>query len=466
MDPVRKLQTNILSTNKLGEESPSGLSNGAEQKNGKAWVVSVSMGYGHQRTAYPLRHLAPDDQIINANDYEGIPQSDRRIWETNRQFYEFISNFKRIPLIGDFFFGIFDKFQKILSYYPKRDLSKPNLLLKQLFSTIKKGWGRHLIEKLVKSRKEKPLPLITTFFTPAFMAEFFNYPGNIYCVICDADISRSWVSLNPQQSRIKYFAPNHRVVYRLGLYGVKKENIFLTGYPLPKENLGSQKLEILKDDFGHRLLNLDPRGIYCKQYSPLIKNYVGDLPLKTNHPLTIMFAIGGAGAQKEIAISVVKSLSKKIKTEKVKIILVAGIKTFVKEFFLKKIEDLGLKNSEGIEILYAEKINEYFKKFNEALRTTDVLWTKPSELSFYTSLGIPIIISPSIGSQEDFNREWLLRHNSGIPQENPNYTDEWLFDYLSVGWLANAAMHGFIETEKHGIFNIEKIIEKNELVNH
>ncbi len=433
-----------------------------KEKNSKAWVVSVNMGYGHQRTAYPLAHLAPEGKVINANDYERILDSDRITWETNRQFYEFISNFKRIPLIGDFFFGIFDKFQKILSFYPKRDLSRPNLILKQLFSTIKNGWGRHLIEKLSASGREKPMPLITTFFTPAFMAESFNYPENIYCVICDADLSRSWVSLNPSQSRIKYFAPNNRVVYRLGLYGVKKENIFLTGYPLPKENLGSQKLEILKYDLGHRLRNLDPRRIYQGRYFPLIKNYVGDLPLKANHPLTIMFAIGGAGAQKEIAISAVKSLSKKIKRGKIKMILVAGIKTFIKEFFLKKIKYLGLENclNKNIEIIWAPDIENYFKKFNEALRTTDVLWTKPSELSFYTGLGIPIIISPSIGSQEDFNREWLLRHGSGIPQENPKYTDEWLSDFLSSGSLANAAMHGFIETKKYGTFNIEKIVQK------
>jgi len=175
-----------------------------------------------------------------------------------------------------------------------------------------------------------------------------------------------------------------------------------------------------------------------------------------------MFAIGGAGAQKEIAISAVKSLSKKIKRGKIKMILVAGIKTFIKEFFLKKIKYLGLENclNKNIEIIWAPDIENYFKKFNEALRTTDVLWTKPSELSFYTGLGIPIIISPSIGSQEDFNREWLLRHGSGIPQENPKYTDEWLSDFLSSGSLANAAMHGFIETKKYGTFNIEKIVQK------
>ena len=69
------------------------------------------------------------------------------------------------------------------------------------------------------------------------MAEFFEYPGKIFCVICDTDIARAWAPLEPKKSKIKYFAPTERVVERLKLYGVKPENIFLTGYPLPLENV-------------------------------------------------------------------------------------------------------------------------------------------------------------------------------------------------------------------------------------
>ncbi|PJC00583.1 hypothetical protein CO074_01770 [bacterium (Candidatus Moisslbacteria) CG_4_9_14_0_8_um_filter_36_20] len=432
-----------------------------QQEKKKAWVVTVDMGYGHQRTAYPLRDLTPEGKVINANNYEGIPPEDRRVWETTRGFYEFISDFKRIPLIGDFCFGLFDQFQKIAAFYPKRDLSRPNLSLKQIFSMIKKGWGKHLIEKLKAESGGKPIPLIATFFTPAFMAEHFNYPGEIYCVICDADVARTWAPLNPQKSRIKYFTPNHRTAKRLELYGVKKENIFLTGYPMPKEDIGTEEMEVLRQDLESRLLNLDPKRLYFSRYSGLIRKYLGYLPSKSNHPLTLMFAIGGAGAQKEIAIRVIKSLKKKIRGGEIKIILVAGIKSFVRDYFLEKIEFLGLKNSKNIEILYAEKINDYFEKFNQALRTTDVLWTKPSELSFYVSLGIPIIIAPSIGSQEDFNREWLLWHHAGRTQDNPNYTDEWFFEFLERGEFADMAMHGFIEAEKLGTFKIGKIISKN-----
>jgi len=409
------------------------------------------MGYGHQRTAYPLKYLAPREKVINANDYQGIPETDKKVWESTRKFYEFISNFKRVPFVGNLAFSIFNKFQEIPTFYPQRDLSKPTISLEKIFSLVKNGWGRDLISKLEKEN----LPLVTTFFTPAFMAEFFNYPGEIYCIVCDADISRAWASLEPRKSRIKYFAPDNWVVNRLKLYGVRKENIFLTGYPLPRENIGTENMEILKEDLRHRLLNLDSKKEYFKKYKILIEGSLGRLPDKSNHPLTIMFAVGGAGAQKEIGVKIIKSLKEKIKNEQIKIILVAGIRKEVKEYFEDNIKNLGLKN--GTEVVFAENIDDYFKEFNKKLRITDILWTKPSELSFYTALGLPIIIAPPVGSQEDFNKKWLLSLGSGTPQENPRYSHQWIFDYLNSGRLAEAAMQGFMEAEKLGTYNIEKI---------
>ena len=78
---------------------------------------------------------------------------------------------------------------------------------------------------------------------------------------------------------------------------------------------------------------------------------------------------------------------------------------------------------------------EYFSGFSEILKTTDILWTKPSELSFYTGLGLPIVIAPPIGSQEDFNRLWLQYVGGGIPQNDPKYTNEWLFDWIRSGGM-------------------------------
>ena len=199
------------------------------QGSAQAWVIAVDMGYGHQRAAYPLRHMAYKG-ILNANRYVGIPAEDKKIWKESREFYETISRFKNLPLIGQAVFDLYDRLQAIPQFYPKRDLSHPNMQVRVMMAAIRKGWGKHLMRLLEQQNRD--LPIVTTFPVPAFMAEYHGYPGEIYCLATDADISRAWVPESPNRSRIKYFAPNARVVERLQLYGVKSSNIYLKHLPI------------------------------------------------------------------------------------------------------------------------------------------------------------------------------------------------------------------------------------------
>ncbi len=427
----------------------------------RAWVVAVDMGYGHQRAAYPLEVLSANYQVINANNYRGIPASDRKIWRESREFYEFISRFKNVPVVGESAFKVFDHFQAIPQFYPKRDLSQPTFQLKQIYRLIRQGWGKHLINKL---ERRAHLPLVTTFFIPAFMAEIHGFNEEIYCVICDADISRTWVPLEPAKSRINYFAPCYRVVERLRFYGVSPDRIFLTGFPLPLENIGNSKLNILKHDFANRLINLDPKRRYLSRYDRTIREQLHPVELskKSDHPLTLTFAVGGAGAQKDLGLQIVRSLRNEVIHKNISINLVAGIHNDVNSYFRHGLKQMGLikKLGQGIKIIFAETKEEYFRRFNRALRTTDVLWTKPSELVFYVALGLPIVMSPPIGSQEDFNRIWLRTIGAGVNQDNPDYTNEWLFDWVKSGWFARSAMQGFLEGPRFGTYNIAKIISK------
>jgi hypothetical protein len=423
-------------------------------------VIAVDMGYGHQRTAYPLRDLSPDGAVLLANNYPGMPDGDKLVWQRTRQLYEFISNVQRIPVVGDSAFKGFDIFQRILRFYPRRDLSDADWRARIIHSKIAKGWGRDLITKL--KERAPALPIVTSFFVPAFMAELFEYPGEIYCVICDTDIARAWASSDPNSSRIKYFTPDERVVERLGLYGVRSENIFQTGYPLPMENIGGEGLEVVRADLARRLANLDPTRKYFERYGSLVKEKLGAVPLQSGHPLTILFSIGGAGAQKEIAATLLGSLEGKIRRGEVRVVVSVGIKRGVRDYLWAKVAQLGLAARLGtsIDILFAADTVEYFREFSLALRKTDVLWTKPSELSFYTALGLPVVIAPPLGSQEQANREWLLRLGSGTLQDDPRYADEWFFDLLDSGWFAEAAMQGFVEGDKLGTSNITRIIRR------
>lgn len=426
----------------------------------KAYVITVDMGYGHQRAVHPLADIA-EGGIINANNYAGIPKKDQRSWEGGRKVYEKISRLKHLPLIGDWIFDLMDYFQRIEPFYPARDLTRATIQLKGIYHMIKNGWGRDLIDRLNKN----PLPLITSFFTVAYFADEHNYKGDIYLICCDADVSRAWAPLHAEKSRIKYLVPNRRVKERIELYGVKPEHIFITGFPLPKENIGGKELKTLKQSLGERVIHLDPKGLYQKKYKDTLDDFIGKsyLNKKSNkHPLTITFAVGGAGAQREIGADILTSLKDKILNKEVKLNLIAGVRNDVYLYYQKKIKQLGLwgKTNGNIEILYAETKNEYFDKFNEMLLTTDILWTKPSELSFYTGLGLPIIIAPTVGSQEEFNKEWLVSIGSGVEQQDPRYVNEWLFDWLDSGWLAEAAMNGFLNAPRNGAYHMEEVVLK------
>ena len=426
----------------------------------KMYVIAVDMGYGHQRAAYPLAAVSANG-VINANHYQGISRAEERSWKKGRKWYEIISRFKKVPIFGTVAFAIMDYFQKIEPFYPRRDLSKPSPQQKYFYKKVRRGLGRDLIESLNK----KPLPLLTTFFVPAYFAEYHGYNGEIYCAVSDADIARAWAPLDAKNSRIIYLAPNKRVKERLQLYGVRPSKIFVTGFPLPKENIGGLQQKILKADLKLRLCNLDSKGVYRRKYAELIEAYlcpVSELKAKPK-AITISFAVGGAGAQREMGETILRVLKKHIKDKKINLNLVAGVRNDVYLFFQEAVRKNGLSRCDNVKIIFAEDKMNYFKIFNQALRTTDILWTKPSELTFYSGLGLPIIMSEPVGSQEDHNRAWLQALGAGIDAQNPEYVDEWLFDWLDSGWLAEASMQGYLDAPKMGTYHIENIVLHNKV---
>lgn len=241
------------------------------------------------------------------------------------------------------------------------------------------------------------------------------------------------------------------------MYGVKAENAIVSGFPLPKENIGSKK-EILKADLARRVAALDPAGAYRDDYSALLADALPKKPSGEAAPLTLSFAVGGAGAQKETGAIILNRLARQVRQGKMRLNLIAGNRPEVRDYFLAEIKKAGLKAGQGVNIIFAADKIDYFRLFNDCLHGTDILWTKPSELSFYCALGLPILMSSPVGSQEDFNREWLMSVGAGIDSLDPRFVDEWLPDMLASGRLARAAMDGFLNAEAMGTYNIAAIV--------
>jgi hypothetical protein len=353
-------------------------------------------------------------------------------------------------------------FQRIKPYYPRRDLSRPNFAVHYLDTLIKrKGFCRDLVAQI----KTNNLPVIHTYFATALAADqALCREAKNYLLICDSDFNRVWAPKFPRQSNLKYLAPCAQAKRRLLSYGVREENIFLTGFPLPKENIGSETgLEILKDDVFNRLLRLDPAGRFFRIHLKSVLSWLGReaVPAVKDPSFTVTFAIGGAGAQTGLALRILRSLSRKIQEGRVRFVLSVGIQERIFETVVHQVNRRGLNNlfGNGLEIIFDADPFLFLDKFNACLRRTDVLWTKPSELVFYSGLGIPIVIAPPIGSHEELNKRWLQEIHAGVKESGPaRFCDEWLFDLRESGRLAEAAWDGFLKVRKLGTFKIERLV--------
>ena len=276
----------------------------------KAWIVTVDMGYGHQRAVHALGFLGKEG-VLTIGESEYTSAQEKKLWKRMLNSYEYLSRAKNIPLIGKYLFRMMDKLLYIPSFYPKRNLSQKTFQVSILNHYISKGICSGVLTKI---KENTQIPLITSFYAPAIAADIAGFP-EIYCIICDADLNRVWVASDPAKSRIKYLAPCYRSAQRLKSYGVPKQRIFITGFPFSFDLVGSESLDILRKDLAQRLFYLDPNYRFWNIHRVEIEYYLGkDLcTFKKERNLTIMYAVGGAGAQKEIAEKIALSLFDKIR---------------------------------------------------------------------------------------------------------------------------------------------------------
>ncbi|MBN1525402.1 MAG: hypothetical protein JW904_13015 [Spirochaetales bacterium] len=425
----------------------------------KAWVVSVRMGLGHQRAAFALAHLAGDG-VLNVGEPVTCEPDELKLWHNITNGYETISRMKNVPIIGNGLFNLMNALLYIPPFYPIRDLSKPNMQAKFIRGYLEKGMGKKLME-IVETR---PLPMISTYFVPSLIADFYNYSRN-YCVVTDAEINRAWVPVDPTASKTIYLAPCSRAMNRLKEYGVRDDKIFLTGFPIPRELLGSEKLEILLPDLGQRLRQLDPENRFWPLHGSSVEHFIGhrNVRQKMKRPLTILYAVGGAGALWETGLAAVKSLKKQIMRKELRFALAPGVRPEIYNKYVEGLHELRIPR-ELVPIIYSPDTVNYFELFTRFIRETDILWTKPSELVFYSALGLPIIMTEPVGAQEEYNKKWLLEIQAGMSQEDPAYANEWLLDLLHFGRFAESAWDGFLKARKFGIYKIEEILRTGTMI--
>jgi hypothetical protein len=414
-------------------------------------VLAVDMGYGHLRAAVPLAD-ALGTEVVYADQPPLADADEQREWVRTRRFYEITTRLSQTPLVGAPLRLVLEGVTHIPHLHPSRDLSPPTTGVRGLERLIRNGLGRGLAKRL----KETGAPLLTTFYAPAIAADRLGCK-NVYCVVTDTDINRVWAPFDPKSSKIHYLVPSRRAGRRLQAYGVPKSLITFTGFPLPDELVGGLSLGALRRNLATRLMRLDPEGAFRETHGAELGPFLGVVPdAARTGPPHLVFAVGGTGTQAGLAHQFLPSLRALIEGAALRLTLVAGIRAEVATAFREALSTSGLLPAlgRGVDILEARDHREYFRAFNELMTNTDVLWTKPSELTFYAALGIPLICAPPVGIHESYNRRWAIEHGAGLRQRDPRYAADWMSEWLSDGTLAAAAWSGFVRMPKFGLYRI------------
>lgn len=423
---------------------------GAHAAKAKPLVVAVEMGYGHLRAAYTLADAFGVDVVrVDLPPFAG--RAETRLWKTALHAYAMLSRGSEQPIWGAAAQWALGKITAIAPPPTNGSFERPNF-----FSRAADFLTGNLIGRKLRTVADMAgRRILATFPAPAFAAQ--RLPGaQVFCLATDTDLNRGWAPVAADKSRVRYFAPTARAVDRLRSFGVRPELIHLTGFPLPARLVDEAPRALAR-----RLQRLDPSASFRKRppdgFDAFDRRY---RPAAGRGPISFTIAIGGAGAQTQQACALVESLREPVSKGKIELRLIAGVRTDVAQALAQTVNSAGLGDrlGRGVEMRLAANLKHYFRMFDDCLASTDLLWTKPSELAFYAALGIPLLLSAPVGAQEIANRNWLLSHGAALDAEDPRSVAKRIEGWLAKGELCRAAWSGYSRLDRNGLDHIVDII--------
>jgi hypothetical protein len=372
-------------------------------------LAALEMGYGHLRAAHALA-AEGRLEVIEADRAPVAAPAETALWRRARAGYEWLSRATDLPVAGGLARRLLDGVTRVPPVDGRGDLSAPDSAVRSLRRFAARGLGAGLVEHLRNSGDR----LISTFYSPAVIAADAGVPG-VELVVTDSHVHRVWVPAHPLDSAIVYHVPARQTVERLRAYGVPASHIRFTGFPLPPALVGGDDLGVARANLSRRLARLDPTGEFRRAHArelsrcgiePVLAFHAGRRRARTH----VVFAVGGAGAQTRLARDAVIAFRGAIRRGDAQLTLVAGTRTRIAATLRRAIGAAGLDDrfGSGIDVLAAPAFETYLDAFHRLLADADVLWTKPSEMTFYGGLGLPLLLAPPLGHHERLNREWAL----------------------------------------------------------
>ncbi len=375
-------------------------------------VASAHMGYGHLRAAHALAE-AIGTGVVRIDAPPLASPREVRTWARARAAYEALSRLAAARATRVVCAPLLRALTAIPDASRGRDLSRPDGAARALDRLAGDGLGAGLCARLRATRA----PLLATFYAPAIAADRRGAPG-VHLVATDVDLHRVWAPADAARTGIRYHVPASRTAERLRAYGVPAGRIAVTGFPLPPGLTG-------------------PAGE--RAYSERLARLGG--ARRDGRALEVAIAIGGAGAQTAIAREALLALRPGLITGRLHLTIVAGQRRDVARGLAAARDAAGIPRAVAA-VLFAPDFPSLYGAFNDLLARIDVLWTKPSELVFYAALGLPLVLAPPLGVQEEANREHVLAAGAAVDQGDPREAGGWMLALLEAGRLADAARAG------------------------
>ena len=390
-------------------------------------VAAIDMGYGHLRPAAAIAEFL-GTEVMQMDLPPLGDQRDEDFWRRVRTMYEPLTRLSQAPAVGRPLRTLLNTVTAIPSAWPERDLSGPTAGTRWMQRAAREGVGHALAEHL----KRDGVPLMATFYAAAILAELHG-ASRLHCLLTDSDVNRVWAPPEPRKSRIRYFTPTERGRRRMVCYGVAPDRVHRTGYPLPDELVGRDGAA-LRRNFEARATRLSGKG---------------DPPL-------VVLAIGGAGAQVPLAKELVGGMAAQVRDGSLRLAVVAGRRGEV----ASALKDALTAARIEAELLYDPDVYGYIRRFNALLASADVLWSKPSEMTFFAALGLPFVSAPPVGMHEECNLRWASDRGAALAQHDPAASGEWLLEWLEDGVLSSAAEAG-LRLPSRGLYEIADALERS-----
>jgi hypothetical protein len=403
------------------------------------------MGYGHLRPAHALAR-AVGGEVLECDQPPLAGEAERRRWDRTRSLYERLCRIAAAPL-GAPFLALLDRITRVPHPARPGALAAPSGETRWLEREIAEGLCAGVVARLRAERA----PLVTTFYAPAIAADLAGI-DDVLCVVTDVDVNRVWAASDPAASRVRYAVPARRTARRLLAYGVDPARIAVTGFPLPPALLGEGGAAA-DAALARRLARLDPRGAFAREAPEAARALrAAPPPAAGTAPPHLLLAIGGAGAQRPLALAVVRALAKDVAAGALRVTIATGTRADTLAKVRKRLARDGTTAllGRGLDVLSEPTFPAYEARFVAALADADLLWTKPSELVFFGATGLPLLLAPPLGAQERANRAWALRRGAALDAPRPSAFRTWLAVRRADGSLARAAWLGATRMRRNG----------------